>query len=321
MRRLSLVVALMAAMVVVTGVPLTASAAAPRRLALGVSMPDNRDLATLDAFTASVGGRVPAIWSLWSDWGGSGAAFPDLALMNGIRQRGAVPMFFWQPVDPTDLDDPRFTYATIIAGDHDEYIRQWAQDAKAFGGTVLLKFAHEMNAPWFPWGIGRFDNTASGFKRAWRHIHDIIRGPGGEGALNVKMVWAPYSPCGGCATYQSIWPGGKYVEYAGFSAFDWGGSRAMVTVFKSSYNAIRLITHKPIIVGETGTAQGPGDKARWIKLGYPAVYNAYPAIAAVVYFNFAPYGQPDWRLEPPASALVAYAAMLARPRYQGRIAP
>jgi len=123
MRRLSLVMTLMTVILVVTGVPLTASATTPRRLALGVSMPDNRDLATLDAFTASVGGHAPAIWSLWSDWGGWDAAFPDLEFMNGIRQRGAVPMFFWQPVDPTDLDDPRFTYPTIIAGDHDEYIR------------------------------------------------------------------------------------------------------------------------------------------------------------------------------------------------------
>ena len=94
MRRLSLVMTLMTVILVVTGVPLTASATTPRRLALGVSMPDNRDLATLDAFTASVGGHAPAIWSLWSDWGGWDAAFPDLEFMNGIRQRGAVPMFF-----------------------------------------------------------------------------------------------------------------------------------------------------------------------------------------------------------------------------------
>ena len=42
--------------------------AATRQIALGVSMANSWDLSQLDSFTANV--RKPAVWALWSDWGG-----------------------------------------------------------------------------------------------------------------------------------------------------------------------------------------------------------------------------------------------------------
>ena len=67
---------------------------------------------------------------------------------------GTVPLIYWAPVDPADPGSPAWTYNTILNGDHDAYITQFAQDAKAYGGRVLLRFAHEMDGDWFPWGIG-----------------------------------------------------------------------------------------------------------------------------------------------------------------------
>jgi len=282
---------------------------------MGVSQHPDNGLAALDAFKESVG-RYPAIWSLWSSWGGSNSAFPDLTLMNGLRFRGVVPQFFWEPDDPSTppiANDPLYTYRSIIAGTHDAYVREWARDAKEYGGTILLKFAHEMNADWFPWGVGRPDNGAMRFKKAWRRIHNLIRGPGGEGATNVKLLWSVYG-----SGDKSLYPGDAYVHYVGFSTFNWGGGRSMKQLFAPPVNRLKQFTNKKIIVTETGTPSF-SDKAGWITVGYPEVYKAFPQIAAIVYFDVAVYGQPDWRLTEPSHALTAYASIVAKPTYQGRI--
>src|SRR5688500_15961677 len=144
----------------------------------------------LDSFTASVDGRVPALWTVWSDWGSGNAAFPGL-LANKIRARGSVPIIWWQPVVPGDEGDTLFSNQKIVAGNFDVYIRQWAKDAKTHGGPVIVRFAHEMDGDWFPWGTGRAGNTAANFIAAWRHIWNIFRGPNGEGATNVRFLWSP----------------------------------------------------------------------------------------------------------------------------------
>ncbi len=100
---------------------------------------------------------------------------------------GTVPLIYWAPVDPADPGSPDWTYNTILNGDHDAYITQFAQDAKAYGGRVLLRFAHEMDGDWFPWGIGRFDNTKANFILAWRHVHDIFRSVGAT-QCEVRLV-------------------------------------------------------------------------------------------------------------------------------------
>src|SRR4051812_28346784 len=73
-------------------------AVTPHQIALGVSMNDSRNMATVDGYTTQVG-RAPAIWALWSDWGGPDGAFPADAA-NGLRSKGIVPMINWEPIDP-----------------------------------------------------------------------------------------------------------------------------------------------------------------------------------------------------------------------------
>jgi len=297
-----------------------------RRVALGVSMKADRSLPAVDHFTTSVG-RAPALWSIWSTWGGDDRAFPDTTFLNGLQTRGVVPMVVWQPVDPAHFDGDAYRYRRIIAGDFDPYIRHWAQAAKAWGGRVLLRFAHEMNGYWFPWSPGRFDNTPAGFIKAWRHVWKIIRGPapGGIGATNVKFVWSPGSPCPSCTPYSLIYPGDKYVDYVGFTAFNWGTGYSswvpMVKKFTPAMKALAKVSSKPVIAAETGSSKLGGDKAAWIRLGYPAVYTRFPSIKAIVYFNvdMRPVHQPNWLLSAPAAALTEYRTVVAQPRFHGTI--
>jgi hypothetical protein len=297
--------------------PRMAGAATPaRQIAIGVSMRPDRNPAELDKFIASIGGRAPAIVSIWSDWGGSISPFP--AWMAGeLAKRKIVPMIFWQPVDSANLGSPAFAYSRILAGDHDAYIRQWARDAKAFGGDVIARLAHEMDGYWFPWGMGRFDNTPTNFIAAWRHIFQIVRVE--VGATNVKFLWSPYTPKG------SVYPGDAYVDFVGFSRFNWGSVhdapwQTMKSLFADPVQRATNITSKPIIVAETGSTPIAGDKANWVTNGYQSVYDAYPTIKAIVYFNVNTLpGQVDWRLQTPPAARAAYADIAADPRFQGTI--
>ena len=311
-----------------TGLQSTTPAATTRKIALGVSQANDTSLDAVDAFTASVG-RAPAIWSIWSNWGGTDGPFPT-SLVAGLNARQIVPMIFWQPTNPGHDTDSSYSYKSIMGGSHDAYIRAWATAAKASGQTIILRFAHEMNGSWFPWGVCRFTNTAAKFVKMWRHVWRIFRGPHGVGATNVKFLWNPYAPgqSSECGSYKALYPGDAFVDYAGFTDFNWAKKRngvvnyrSMVKVFTAGMKALKKVTKKPVIVGETGTTSRGGNKPAWIRKGYPAVYKAFPRIKAIVYFDLdmRADGQPNWLLTDPAKALTAYAKTVADPRFQGTI--
>jgi hypothetical protein len=293
----------------------------PRQIALGISMRPYADLSVVDKFTASVGGHTPAIWSLWSDWRGSNSAFPAASFLNGLLARKTVPLIFWQPVDQRSRNSPDFTYNRIVAGAWDTYIRSWATAAKTWGHRVIIRFAHEMDGRWFPWGIGNFDNTAANFVAAWRHIWTIFKGPGGVGASNVRFLWSPLDPC---YCRPQIYPGDAYVDYVGFTSFNWSGSKAwrsMLDGYRPRVVSLGKLTAKPVIIAETGSNANGGSKPAWIQTGYPAVYQNLPSVKAIVYFNLdmRSAGQPDWRLTTPAAALAAYKGIAAKVQFTGRI--
>jgi len=308
------------------GVTATVGAATPpRKMALGVSLIPYDDMGKLAQFTADTG-RVPAIVSVWSAWGGVNKELPT-GLLDSLRTLGSVPMIIWEPTDPNDEFDSSFTYRRIINGRYDTYLQRFAQDAKDFGGPILLRFAHEANGSWFPWSTTRFDNTPKRYRMAWRHIWSIFKGPGGVGATNVRFLWSQNLPCLTCDSMASIYPGDRYVDYAGFSAFNWSTPqrwKSMVQTFSKSMTAVTAITSKPIIVAETGSYHVGGDKESWISAGYPAVYAKWPKIKGIVYFNYngllEANPKRDWRLATPDNGpQQAYKGILEDVRFQGTI--
>jgi hypothetical protein len=312
------------------------AAAGTRKVALGVTMRNSASLDTYDGFTASAG-RAPAIWMLYRSWLGSGnTGFPNTAFLNHMSDRGTVPMITWQPWDPAVWNEPRITYDKILAGRFDAYIRSFARSARDYGRPVILRFAHEMDGAWFPWGVHRFSNTPAKFRRMWRYVWNKFQA---NDATNVRFLWSPNTP--GSVDLGPIYPGDRYVDYAGFSSFNWGypsnryerrvrpGSRwkTMLEVVGPATRALMEISSRPIIVAETASSSNAPrgtSKAAWIRDGYPAVFRTYKRIKAIVYFNIdmrpPPDRHEDWRLTSPGGApLDAYRSLLTQTRFKGRI--
>jgi len=320
-------------------VPAASTAAGTRKVALGVSIEEGwRDSDTFDHFADQVNNR-PRMWSLWSTWGNATRDFPS-SQAAWVAERGAVPFIFWEPFE--SFDSCKYAdHRRTARGDYDDYIRSWAQAAKRHGGRVLVRWAHEVNGAFFPWGIKNTlcDDTVSDYKAAWRRIVSIFRN---VGASNVKFVWTvARSVCsGGCNPYKSFYPGKKWVDYVGFSNFNWGVTQnkwtPMVQTVGTVMKFFTTFTRKPVIIAENATntkappsAPDSATKPNWIKAGYPAVYKKYPQIKAIVYLNvdLSKIGHPDWSLNTPgwsasvgrSEAHQAYEWVADQRKFRGRI--
>jgi glycosyl hydrolase family 26 len=111
------------------------------------------------------------------------------------------------------------------------------------GVPAIVRFAHEMNGSWYPWG-----QDPSGYIAAFRRVADAVH----AGAPTAALLWAPnqgdgYPYRGGKyaakarsaaakvldtnhdgrvdATddpYAPYWPGADYVDWVGMSLYHWG---------------------------------------------------------------------------------------------------
>lgn len=319
-------------------------------MALGVSRTDGTGStanteAVLNDFIASNNGIKPALYSVWSQWGhrggekgckpGKGSCRFPRQTLEMLDDKGIMGVVWWEPVDPGNQLNAKYARhkATFKFHKNDSYIQTWAQEAKAFGQErntkVILRLAHEPNGTWFPWTVGYFDNTPRTFKKFWRYVWRIFRD---EGALPyVDFLWSvTKKDCKGCNPFNKVYPGNKYVKYVGVTAFNWGKQKSwkpMVKVLRRPMKQLWQITHKPVIISELASHFRPlsKSKANWIKYGYNKTYRKWGRIKAIMYLDTRQpkqiWGHPDWRLVKPndGSAVDAYAAISAKPKFQGSL--
>ena len=307
--------------------PGSVSLDAKRKLKLGISMFPGYDITELDQFQASIGGVPSRSWSIWTRFSSPSPDFPKAAA-EGARERGAVPFIWWTPSGAAFSRN-----LNITNGDHDAYIRAFARDAKAFGSKILMRFAHQGNADYTPWGWdyrANDDNTLATYKAMLRYVHDIFEE---EGVDNVKWVWtiATQTCAADCLTSPLGYPGHDYVDYMGFTWENWGAAPegsdtpsepwiSMYQGFKPIVKRLEQVSGKPILAAAIATAPDPGHKARWIRKGYKRVYRDLPRVKGIMYLNNDLSGDPwfdrDWSLH--GSPLNAYARIAAMSEFRGR---
>lgn len=240
-----------------------------------------------------------------------------------VRQRGYIPLVDWASFDydaPELLNQPDFSLSTIINGQHDEFIRQWATQAREWGHPFFLRFNWEMNGWWFPWNEGVNGNRPGEYILAWRHVHDLFTE---VGAQNVTWVWCPNVINPKTIPLVSLYPGDEYVDWLCMDGYNFGTHpsdpdrwRSFGVLFRETYAALQdLSPTKPIMIAETASTEEGGSKASWIWNAFAHdLPELFPEIKAVVWFNWNIHGM-DWVIESSPSSQEAFVRSIASHYY------
>lgn len=227
---------------------------------------------------------------------------------DGWNARGAAllgdrtPLISWE--------NNHVTTASIAAGQHDTYIREWAAGARQHPTDVYVRLFPEMNGDWTPW-----NGNAADLKAAWRRIVNLFRL---EGAHNVKFVFSPNitdEPRADWNRMENYYPGDEYVDVLALDGFNRGDTlthrwRTFQDTFQAPYERItRLNPTAPVWIAETGSTDTGGSKAQWVTDMFRALENRLlPNLEAVVWFN--EDKEYDWRIDSSPAALQAFRAHL-----------
>jgi hypothetical protein len=272
--------ALLLALVAAVGGTARAGTTKPQpSVALGVYLPEvGAHPDRIDAYGKLVG-RDPVIVSDYKQWD----SIPfEAAELDAIWSRGAVPMITWEPLS---YQGGSFPLRQIQRGRFDRYIRESARAARAWGRPILVRFAHEMNGDWYPWGRGVEGNNSYRFKAVWRRVVRLFRE---QGATNVQWVWTPNVNTGGDFPFRDLYPGNRWVDWVGFDGFNWaqaGEWNSFTDIVDNTYEEIARISDRPMIVAETGSSESGGDKAEWVTSALGREIPKLPRIRAVVWFD------------------------------------
>jgi len=168
----------------------------------------------------------------------------------------------------------------------DEYVRQFAREAKESGIPIFLRFAGEMNGPWVPW-----NDKPEKYIEKFRLIHDIME----EEAPNVAMVWSPnFLPRD---NIDPFYPGDKYVDWVGFSLYTIPYSQGREVPGGSAIDYLRPLyekySKKPIMVSEGAISfvsyQLGKTYSNWavgqLDNMYTYLARIFPQVKAITYFN------------------------------------
>jgi len=302
----TLVGLLLAVLAVVASLPSQASAKR-HRVAFGAWTPGSPfggELGPIDRLEGSLQRRV-GIVNWYQDWSPDNHFYWNVTkAVRAVRRSGRLPMLTWEPYKPGPWE--AYTNQTIANGAYDGYIRQWARGMARLRRPVYVRFAHEMNGNWYPWGGPVNNNSFAAFKAMWRHVVRVVRR---EGARNVRWVWSPLTedvPNTGGNRFERYYPGRRYVDVLALDGYNWGAStpqyggwRSFRKIFRKPYKRIRKLGRQPIWIAEIGSASDGGDKARWVRNMFKNA-RRWRRVKAIVWYD--QDKERDWSTASAASA-------------------
>ena len=219
-----------------------------------------------------------------------GQQFPaDVAQL--ANARGMTPQITWEPWDPrAGVQQSRYHLAGLARDS--AYVDAFARGAARSGVPLTLRFGHEMNGDWYPWAVGVNGNTPADFVAAFRGLRKRFDE---MGATNVRWVWCPNVMIGDqVELLRRCYPGDDVVDVVGLDGYDRDGNASPAQIFGDTVDVVRSIAPgKPVWINETGSTPGP-NKAAYIEKVID--YTTSAQLDALVWFEVAAAGGPDWRL-------------------------
>lgn len=224
-------------------------------------------------------------------------------------------MLTWEPWcldavgdDPTC--QPGFSLARIASGTYDQYIQDTAELLSKLPVQIYLRPMHEMNGNWYPWCGTVNGNKPSEYLQVWHHLRGIFNRFDNS---NIKWVWSPY-----CASYPATeendifryFPGDAMIDYIGVDGYNWGDEKEWSRwqnfdeLFSDFYRSALTASSRDIIITETASAEGGGNKALWLDRLFNAIATDYSRIKGVVWFDV--HKECDWRINSSEDALETF---------------
>lgn len=301
-----------------------------KKLRFGVTSNDVNSVATAV-------GEYPSIVATYKDWK---SPF-NSAEVQAAYSAGAQPMVTWEPWDANGgANQPTYTLASIYSGQHDAYIQTWITSIKNENTPkpILLRFAHEMNGDWYPWGYqvnGNATGTYDGvnhrsngdYAKAWRYVHDKFTAAGID-STKVQWVFAPNATSASNVDYYNFWPGADYVDINGIDGFNWGTKQTW-SAWQGPWDVLGGglwhlnndpdVSGKPIIITETASVQteGANSQSQWVRdLVYWLANDANTKnVVGFVYFDYSKVEGSqtvDWRFDATSDGITAMKEELAK---------
>ncbi|GAA0553808.1 hypothetical protein GCM10010172_40480 [Paractinoplanes ferrugineus] len=264
---------------------------------------------------------------MWFDSWASGKPFPvDQA--RTLWRQGIMPHYTWEPWNTAlGPNDPGQIHLTdIINGTWDSYITARAREFAAVRLPILVRWGHEFNGNWYPWGVANNNTDPALYVGAYRHVHDLARA---AGARNVQWVWAFNNGSSPDEPYNDpalAYPGDKYVDWVGIDGYNWGFGPSWdpaadhwttfdATVASAYAKARAIAPRRPVMIGEFASTEDGGDKAQWLRdMDRSLRSGNYPDLKLLTYFDVTK--EEAWSPGSSPAALDAFDTWVHR-RYMG----
>lgn len=248
--------------------------------------------AAIDGFRNKFG-VTPSVISWYQAWGDVNNAQCRIELLNTVRSFGAVPMITWEPWNPAKSSQCGL-FEEILSGKHDAYIDKWSRVLTSFRRRVLLRFAHEMNGDWYPWG------RSSLYVETWKHVRGLM-----ETAVNVEWVWSPNVTYENSPPMSEFWPGTYQVDVLGLDGYNWNSPWVTPEeLFGASIKEIRALADKELMITETACDDND-EKPRWIKQLFKL-----DDVDCVIWFN--EHKELNWRLDSSVRSAKAFRSCIEK---------
>jgi hypothetical protein len=260
----------------------------------GVTLSD-RSAAAVAKVAAKVGCR-PALQQVF-------ASVEDGISAKTLRAVAGIPVLSLEPwTSGEGPDQPEWSLSETIGGHWDRQYETVARSVVEYRSPVLIRFAHEMNGFWYPWGTTN-GNEPGQFVAAWKHVVDLFRA---AGATNALWVWSPNILRGADSrTLKPFWPGKAYVDVVGLTGY---GVRetSPVTTYRATLKLVYALTDKPILLTEVGVQPGV-EKRAWLR-AFGGWLRDNPKIAGFLWNQITRDG--DWRYDDNSGNLAAFKSSL-----------
>lgn len=248
------------------------------------------------------------------------------AMLQPVWDKNQIVLLDWISWNLSNRADATYALTTIVAGQHDAYLHQWAKAAAAAKRSFLVRFNPEFNLPGSIYG----DRPAL-LTSAWKYVVNLFRA---DDATNVSWHWCPNvcAPAGSGAKQstapellQQYYPGDAYVDWTGFDCYNarqpgnpWMTFSQLMDGFAGwlgpTYATIAAIAPtKPMLLGEIACWDDARKPAWILDMLATIASGKYPLLRGFSWFDWNGGTSSAWPLT--GDALAAFQLGVSSPVY------